>query len=387
MAAKRRRTMGTHGLLWCIVLLVLSAGVCVRSRAAARPGVSLSKDNPLRVLFDQDPAVQLREDLEREMATVSIIMGMLALSVAVPALVWNRRFRESVARLERNIAQAAPADRLTELMDESRLLRAQVDDLKQGLQAEFGKIDSTMGQWEKRIAGLEQGRQSLDELAGDLGRLRESQNGIESTVRQWADKIAVLEQDRGGVDGLQDAVHQLESSVAVLDQGYQGLAGLARELEGLQEFRKQVEEAVQRLQGTVGSLKQGHQQLAELHQELEGLRQFRGETEGAVQRLQGSVAGLEQGHQQLAQINQELEGLRQFRGETEAALQRLQGSVAGLEQGYRDLSGMTKDLESLRDFRNHVERVHAGIQKAFNGVLAGGTLVMPQDEGTPETNA
>ena len=51
----------------------------------------------------------------------------------------------------------------------------------------------------------------------------------------------------------------------------------------------------------------------------------------------------------------------------ESAVRQVDSRIAELEKGYGSLGMVSKDLDNLRSFRDHVERIHAGIQKAFNG--------------------
>ena len=205
------------------------------------------------------------------MATVSIIMALVALGVAVPTLVWCQKLAENVTRLRTNLSGANTREQLATLANEFPSLHARVDHLRQCWQADTGKLESAVRQLENRTVGLEQGASTLVTVSQDLDSLKDFRTEIQSVLRQFEDRTVELE-------------HQYSSL------------------------------------GTLG---------------------------------------------------RDLEGLREFRGEVESLLRQLEARMAGLEHSYSGLGTLSKDLESLRAFRSHVERIHAGIQKAFNGNLTG----------------
>ena len=209
--------MGRYHLLWYIVLFVLSQGVVTSRVAAVSPGVYLSRDNPLSGLFRQDPRMEFGENLERHMATVSIMMALLALGVAVLTLVWCQRLSGSVTRLRTNISNADARERLAELARESQSLHARVDHLRQCWQADTGKLEPVIRQLENRLVELEQGHNSLGAVSKDLDSLRDFRSQIESVVRQ------------------------LENRIVELEQSYSRLGTLSRDLDSLRDFRNQVE--------------------------------------------------------------------------------------------------------------------------------------------------
>ena len=231
--------MGRYCLLW---FLVLAPELAAPRAAAASQGPGLPRANPLSVPYRQDQPQQPGEDLERHMATVSILMALVALGVAVATLVWCQKLAQSVRGLPTNIVDADARERLAALANEFPSLHARVDHLRQCWQADTGKFESVMRQLEDRTAGLEQGSATV------------------------------------------------------------------------------------------------------------------------------------------AAISKDLDGLKDFRREVESVLQQLESKVIGLEQSYSSLGTLSKDLDSLRAFRDHVEQVHAGIQKAFNGSLAGTSSIMLRDE-------
>ena len=105
-----------------------------------------------------------------------------------------------------------------------------------------------------------------------------------------------------------------------------------------------------------------------------------GRVESALRQLENRTVGLEQVWSGLGTVAKVLEGLRDSRNEVESILRQLQTRIVALEQGYSRLGTVSKDLDGLRAFRSRVERVHAGIQKAFNGSLAGASSALLPDE-------
>jgi DNA repair exonuclease SbcCD ATPase subunit len=213
------------------------------------------------------------------MATVSIIVALLALGVAVPTLVWCQKLAEGVARLRTDTSDASAREQLAALANEFPSLHARVDHLRQCWQADTGKFESAVRQLENRTAGLEQS-------AGTL-------------------------------------------------------ATVSRDLDGLKEFRAKVQ--------------------------------------SVLQQFENRTVKLERAHGNLDAVAKDLDGLRAFRGQVESILQQLESRIAGLEQSYGRLGTLSQDLDDLRAFRSHVERVHAGIQKAFNGTLAAAPSAIPPD--------
>ncbi len=172
--------MGGYSLLWCIVLFLGSAAP--RAAGASDP-VQLPRENLLSVLFDQGQPLQRRGDLERHMATVSIIMGLVALGVAVPTLVWCQRLRESVAHLQTGLSDGDTREKLAELTSECQSLHTRVEHLRQCWQADTGRLESALRQLENRTVGLEQGYSSLGTVAQDLEGLRDSRREVEPVLR------------------------------------------------------------------------------------------------------------------------------------------------------------------------------------------------------------
>jgi len=171
--------MGRYCLLRLIILFVLSQGVAASRAAEAPEQVNMPRDNPLSVLFRRNPSTKLREDLERRMATVSIIMALLALGVAVPTLVWCKKLSESVTRLIVDTSGTDGRKRLAELANESQSLRAQADRLRQSWQTDTTRLESAVGQLESRIVELEQARSNLGTVSQDLESLRNFRTQVE----------------------------------------------------------------------------------------------------------------------------------------------------------------------------------------------------------------
>jgi len=268
--------MGRYCLLWCLVLAPAFVTPCC---AAAAQGPDLPGENPLSVPYRQDQPLQPLEDLERHMTTVSILVALAALGVAVAALIWCQKLAESVTPLPTNTADADARERLTALANEFPSLHARVDHLRQCWQADTGKLESIVRQLEERTAGLEQGSAALAAISQDLDGLRDSRRNVESVLPQ----------------------------------------------------------------------------------------------------LQTKIVGLEQSCSSFATISKDLDSLRGSYGALDSVLRQLENRIVALEQGYSGLGTLSQDLESLRAFRSHVERVHAGIQKAFNGALAAAPSAVPPD--------
>ncbi len=244
--------MDRYCLLWCLVLVLELAAP--RSAPAAQ-GSGLPSESPLSVSYRQHQSLQPSEDLERHMATVSILVALLALGVAVATLVWCRKLAENVSRLPTNIADADARERLAALANELPSLHARVDHLRQCWQADTGKLESIVRQLEERTAGLEQGSATLAALAQDLDGLRSFRREAESVLQQLESKVVGLEQSCGSLatvskdlDGLKDShsaveslLRQLENRIVTLDQGYGSLGTLSKDLDNLRAFRSYVE--------------------------------------------------------------------------------------------------------------------------------------------------
>jgi chromosome segregation ATPase len=260
------------------------------------------------------------------MTTVPILMSMLAVGVAVFTLLWCQKLAESAARARTpSLAEAEVRKRLGELENESRSLHAELDHLRQSWQADTCKQQVVTEYLRSRVTELLQGLQGLATVSQDLDGLREFRSTVEAVLRQW--------EDRG----------------AELQQGLQGLAAVS--------------------------------------QDLDGLKQSRSTVEAVLRQLEERVTELQQGLQGLPAVSQDLEGLQQSRSEVAAGLRQLEDRAAALEQGYHRLSAVSRDLDNLHEFRQHVERIHAGIQKAFNGHLSGTALAPRRDEETPSVDA
>lgn len=170
--------MNRYGLLGFIVLLFLSQGQASYRMAAARQGADLPRENPLSVLFRQDPTTEFRNDLEGRMITVSLIMALLALGVAVPTLVWCKRLRESVTRLRASLPSADTTERMADVVHESKALQARVDQLSQNRQANDARFESVVRQLETRIGALEQRFNDLGMVSKDLDSLRDFRDQV-----------------------------------------------------------------------------------------------------------------------------------------------------------------------------------------------------------------
>jgi len=204
------------------------------------------------------------------MATVSIMVALAALGVAVSTLIWCQKLAESVGCLQTERSEVDAREQLAALANEFPSLQAHVDHLRQCWQADTGKFESAVRQLENRTAGLEQGA------------------GI--------------------------------------------LAAVSRDLDGLKDFRTEVQ--------------------------------------SILRQLENRTAELERNCGSFGAAVKDLDTLRDFRGQVKSILQQLESRIGRLEQNYSRLGTLSQDLDSLRAFRNHVERVHAGIQKAFNGSRA-----------------
>lgn len=214
------------------------------------------------------------------MTTVSILVALLALGVAVATLVWCQKLAQNVTRLPTNIADAEARERLAALAREFPSLHARVDHLRQCWQADTGKFESIVRQLESRIVGLEQGSSTFATVSTDL----------------------------------------------------------------------------------------------------DALRDFRREVESVLPQLESRIVALEQSCSSLPTVSKDLDSLRDSRSAVESVLRQLENRIVELQQGYSSLGTLSKDLDSLRAFRDHVEHVHAGIQKAFNGSLAGTPSALLRDE-------
>jgi chromosome segregation ATPase len=168
------------------------------------------------------------------MATVSIIIALLALAVAVGTLAWCQRLHESVARLRTSVAQADVQERLSTLTSESQSLHARLDHLRQGWQADMGKLEALVRQWEKRLVEFQQGHDRLGVMSSDLDSLQEFRRQVEPVLRQWENRIAELEQSYArlsavsqDLDSLRDFRHQVERIHAGIQKAFNGTFGPA----------------------------------------------------------------------------------------------------------------------------------------------------------------
>jgi chromosome segregation ATPase len=151
------------------------------------------------------------------MATVSIIIALLALAVAVGTLAWCQRLHDSVARLRTIVAQADTQERLNALTSEFQSLHTRVEHLRQGWQADMGKLEAVVRQGEKRLVEFQQGHDRLNMMSSDLEGLQDFRRQVEPVLRQWENRIAELE------------------------QSYARLSAVSQDLDNLRDFRRQVE--------------------------------------------------------------------------------------------------------------------------------------------------
>ncbi len=189
---------------------------------------------------------------------------------------------------------------------------------------------------------------------------------------------------------LAESVARLRTNIADAD-ARERLAALANEFPSFharmdhlrqcwQADTGKFESVVRQLENRTAGLEQGAGTLAAVSKDLDGLRDFRAEVRSALQQFENRTVGLERGYSSLAAVPKDLDSLRDSRREVESILQQLESKIVELEHSYRSLGTVSQDLENLRAFRSHVERVHAGIQKAFNGSLAGTSSAPLRDE-------
>jgi hypothetical protein len=168
---------------YCLLQLIVLAGLCQggdASGAAAAPGRdSVPADNPFAVLFRPDPATELRRDLEGRMLTASIIMGLLALGIVVPTLLWCKRLSEGLARLQAAIPDADWRNRMADLTKELQSLHAQTDRLRQTWRADTTRLESVIRELESRMVELEQTGSRLGAVSRDIESLRGFQKQVE----------------------------------------------------------------------------------------------------------------------------------------------------------------------------------------------------------------
>lgn len=189
------------------------------------------------------------------MATVSILIALAALGMAVTTLLWCQKLAQSLTDLPANIADAEARERLAALANELPSLHARVDHLRQCWQADAGKFESTVRQLEERTAGLEQGSATLAPMSQELDGLRDSRSQVESVLQQLESRVLGLEQSCSSLaivskdlDSLKDshsavvpALRQLENRIGALEQGYSSLGTLSKDLDNLRAFRDYVE--------------------------------------------------------------------------------------------------------------------------------------------------
>ncbi len=202
--------MARYYLLWCLVLFP--------ELAASRPvgagqGLNLPTGHPLPARLGRDPPLRPGEDLERHMATVSIIVALVALGVVVPTLVWCQKLAENVTRLRTNLSDANTREQLATLANEFPSLHARVDHLRQCWQADTGKFESAVRQLENRTAGLEQGAGTLTTVSKDLDGLRDFRTEVQSVLQQFENRTVRLERE------------------------YSNLGAVAQDLNSLRDFR------------------------------------------------------------------------------------------------------------------------------------------------------
>ncbi len=210
-------------------------------------------------------------DLERHMATVSLIMALAALGVVVPTLVWCQRLAESITRLRTNLSDGDTKERLAALANEFPSLHARVDHLRQCWQADTGKFESAVRQLENRTAGLEQGAGTFAAVSKDLDSLKDFRTEVQSVLRQFENRIVELERRYSSVDTL------------------------GKDLDSLREFRTEVESILRQLESRIVGLEQSYSSLGTVSKDLDSLRAFRSHVErihaGIQKAFNGSLTG------------------------------------------------------------------------------------------------
>jgi hypothetical protein len=171
--------MGKYCLVLHLVLFVIGWGAVPLCGAAAAPEPTLSPDNPLSALFGPAPPPKPRANLEERMTTVAVLIGLLALGVVVPTLLWCQKLSESVTRLRASLPSADAGQRLAELAQESQSLQARVDHLRQYWQADADKLEAIVRRLESNVAELAQAYGNLDTVSKDLDNLRAFRSYVE----------------------------------------------------------------------------------------------------------------------------------------------------------------------------------------------------------------
>ncbi len=151
------------------------------------------------------------------MATISVLMALMALGVAVSTLVWYQKLAENVTRLRTNVSEADPKVRLAELTSEAQSLHARVEHLRQCWQADTGRLEPALRQLESRASTLEQSCSGWGTVAKDLEGLKDFRSVVEPALQQWQNRIVELE------------------------RGYSSLSAVSQDLDSLRAFRSRVE--------------------------------------------------------------------------------------------------------------------------------------------------
>lgn len=176
---------------------------------------------------------------------------------------------------------------------------------------------------------------------------------------------------------LHESVTHLRMRVSDADPGDR-LMELANESRMLQERMDSLARSWQAnlagLESTTHRLENG---IAELERRVNGLD---AEAADAKERRMELAKQSQSLHERLDDLGQ---GRQADTARLEALIRQMENRIIAVEQACRNVGTLSQDLDRLRSFRDRVERIHAGIQKAFNGSLAGVSSALFQDGRLP----
>ena len=138
------------------------------------------------------------------MASVSLIVALMALAAAGGTLYRYRRMRGSLFRLEADLLSPEQKLQLFDGMAEIHALRAQLQQLRSGLNEDLQKLKLSAGQVDEKAAKIEQ----------QLGQLQLAGNQLDdriTNIEEACSGLGAMSTDLEELQGFKDHVEQLHS--------------------------------------------------------------------------------------------------------------------------------------------------------------------------------
>ena len=232
---------------------------------------------------------------------------------------------------------------------------------------------------ERRIAGVEQGLQSMDGIQHTLVEVRRDVGTLKALADFVAQKSAALEAQREGIESALTQAEQLDRSMRQIDQGVRQQQAYATTLAGLQEqvtaLNALHETVVDRSHEITQLQRETDERTRTTRQELAAVQE---QMKQAVERFDFESHGLESVSQRVADLRSALTDFEaRFKGLSESSqtvaelrnqtqsvgtqLRTLAGEIGQVDAEMAKLRSMRRDLDEMgrtaREAGSHVQRI------------------------------